>query len=126
MLENSTSIEQKPEGNRTEWSSSSGEKLSPGGKNADLNNVDVAGSSAGVSEAAHEYTDKLSDAVTQAKDYVGDKVSIVSGKIKEFASNDLSSLPRKAKDFARGNPGQAILISAAAGVLLGLIVRGRR
>jgi ElaB/YqjD/DUF883 family membrane-anchored ribosome-binding protein len=35
-------------------------------------------------------------------------------------------LAQKTKDFARQNPGQAILISAAAGLLLGLIVRGRR
>jgi ElaB/YqjD/DUF883 family membrane-anchored ribosome-binding protein len=126
MLDNSTSIEQKPEGNRTEWTSTPGEGLSQGGKNAGLSSVDVAGSSAGGAQAAHEYTDKLSDAVTQAKDYVGDKVGIVSEKIKEFASNDLSGLAEKAKDYARANPGQAILVSAAAGMLLGLIVRGRR
>jgi len=126
MLDNSTSIEQKPEGDRTDWSSTPGEGLSQGGKIAGLSSGDVAGSSAGVTKAAHEYTDKISEAVTQAKDYVGDKVGIVSEKIKEFASNDLSGLAEKAKDYARGNPGQAILFSAAAGMLLGLIVRGRR
>jgi ElaB/YqjD/DUF883 family membrane-anchored ribosome-binding protein len=64
--------------------------------------------------------------VSQAKDYLGDKVNTVGGKIKDFATDDLGGLAEKAKDFARQNPGQAILVSAAAGVLLGLLVRGRR
>lgn len=76
--------------------------------------------------AAHEYTDKLAGAVSQARDYLGEKVSTVGGKIKEFATDDLGGMANKAKDFARHNPGQAILVSAAAGLLLGLIVRGRR
>jgi len=80
----------------------------------------------GLTAVAHEYTDKISDAVSQAKDYIGEKAGNVGGKIKEFATDDLSGLAEKAKDFARQNPGQAILVSAAAGVLLGLIVRGRR
>jgi ElaB/YqjD/DUF883 family membrane-anchored ribosome-binding protein len=75
---------------------------------------------------AHEYTDKISDAVSQAKDYLGEKASDVGGKIKEFATDDLSGLAEKAKDYTRQNPGQAILVAAAAGVLLGLFVRGRR
>ena len=86
----------------------------------------VAKTAGGLTQTAHEYTDKISEAVTQAKDYLGDKVNTVGGKIKEFATDDLSGLAEKAKDFARQNPGQAILVSAAAGVLLGLIVRGRR
>jgi len=35
-------------------------------------------------------------------------------------------MAENAKDYARKNPGQAILISAAAGLLVGLILRGRR
>jgi ElaB/YqjD/DUF883 family membrane-anchored ribosome-binding protein len=73
-----------------------------------------------------DYKEKIMDAVTQAKDYFGEKAGIVGDKIKEFASDDLSGMANKAKDFARQNPGQAILISAGAGLLLGLIVRGRR
>ena len=75
---------------------------------------------------APEYKEKIMDAVTQAKDYLGEKAGIVGDKIKEFATDDLSAMANKAKDFARQNPGQAILISAGAGLLLGLIVRGRR
>ena len=126
MLDNPTSIEQKTEGNGTDWSATPENQLSQGEKITGFGNSDVPGSSTGLTAAAHEYTDKISDAVTQAKDYVGDKASIVSEKIKDFASNDLSGLAEKAKDYARENPGQAILVSAAAGMLLGLIVRGRR
>ena len=39
---------------------------------------------------------------------------------------DLAEVAENAKDYARKNPGQAILISAAAGLLLGLILRGGR
>ena len=77
-------------------------------------------------DAAHEYTEKLSGAVSQAKDYLGEKFSTVGGKIKEFATDDLGGMANKAKDYARQNPGQAILVSAGVGLLLGLIVRGRR
>jgi len=77
-------------------------------------------------EGGNPATDKIAEVVSQAKDYLGDKVNTVGGKIKDFATDDLGGLAEKAKDFARQNPGQAILVSAAAGVILGLLVRGRR
>jgi ElaB/YqjD/DUF883 family membrane-anchored ribosome-binding protein len=86
----------------------------------------AAATATGLAHTAQEYAGKVSEAATQAKDYVSDKVSVVGEKIKEFGSKDLGELAENAKDFARKNPGQAILISAAAGLLLGLIVRGRR
>lgn len=75
---------------------------------------------------AQEYGNKISEAASQAKDYVSDKVSVVGDKIKELQNADLSEIAENAKDYARQNPGQAILISAAAGLLVGLIIRGRR
>ena len=53
-------------------------------------------------------------------------MSVVSDKIKDLQNVDLGELTENAKDYARNNPGQAILISAAAGLLVGLILRGRR
>lgn len=79
-----------------------------------------------LAEPAAEYSEKISDAVSQAKDYLGDKFSTIGEKVRGLATDDLSELAGKAKDFARQKPGQAILVSAAAGVLLGLIIRGRR
>jgi ElaB/YqjD/DUF883 family membrane-anchored ribosome-binding protein len=75
---------------------------------------------------AQEYGTKISEAASQAKDYVSDKMTVVGDKIKELQNADLSEITESAKDYARQNPGQAILISAAAGFLVGLIIRGRR
>jgi ElaB/YqjD/DUF883 family membrane-anchored ribosome-binding protein len=75
---------------------------------------------------AQEYGTKISEAASQAKDYVSDKMTVVGDKIKELQNADLSEITENAKAYARQNPGQAILISAAAGFLIGLIIRGRR
>ena len=84
------------------------------------------GTATALSQTAQEYGHKISEAATQAKDYVTDKVSVVGDKLKELQNADLAEVAENAKDYARRNPGQAILISAAAGLLLGLILRGGR
>jgi ElaB/YqjD/DUF883 family membrane-anchored ribosome-binding protein len=84
-------------------------------------------STAGTATArAQEYGQKISEAASQAKDYVSEKVTVVGDKIKELQNADFAEISENAKDYARKNPGQAILISAAAGLLVGLIIRGRR
>ncbi|MGH9871943.1 MAG: hypothetical protein ACRD9S_05680 [Pyrinomonadaceae bacterium] len=86
-----------------------------------------SGTAAGTASAlAHEYGEKISEAASQAKDFVSDKITVVGDKIKDLQNADLGEIAANAKDYARKNPGQAILISAAAGLLLGLILRGRR
>ena len=112
MADNLTGIQQTTDSNRTDWS------LADNGGLLQEENDSAKGGNAA--------TDKIAEVVSQAKDYLGDKVNTVGGKIKDFATDDLGGLAEKAKDFARQNPGQAILVSAAAGVLLGLLVRGRR
>lgn len=84
------------------------------------------GTATALSQTAQDYGHKISEAATQAKDYVTDKVSVVGDKLKELQNADLAEVAENAKDYARKNPGQAILISAAAGFLLGLIFRGSR
>jgi ElaB/YqjD/DUF883 family membrane-anchored ribosome-binding protein len=84
------------------------------------------GTATALSQTAHDYAEKISGVATQAKDYVSDKVSVVSDKIKDLQNADLGELAENAKEYARKKPGQAILISAAAGLLLGLIIRSRR
>jgi len=81
---------------------------------------------AALSQTAHDYGQKISEVASQAKDYVSDKVSVVGDKFKELQNADLGELAENAKEYARQKPGQALLISAAAGLLLGLIIRGRR
>ena len=84
------------------------------------------GTATALSQTAHDYGQKISEVASQAKDYVTDKVSVVGDKFKELQNADLGELAENAKQYARQKPGQALLISAAAGLLLGLIIRGRR
>lgn len=86
-----------------------------------------AGGGTGTAAAlAQDYGKKVTEVATQAKDYVADKVSVVGDKLKDLQNADLGQVAQNAKDYARKNPGQAILISAGVGLLLGLLVRGRR
>jgi ElaB/YqjD/DUF883 family membrane-anchored ribosome-binding protein len=86
-----------------------------------------SGSATGTASAlAQEYSGKISDAASQAKDFVSDKISVVGDKIKDLQNADFAEMAENAKDYTRKNPGQALLISAAAGLLVGLILRGRR
>jgi ElaB/YqjD/DUF883 family membrane-anchored ribosome-binding protein len=94
-------------------------------ENGSLNEA-TAGTATALSQTAQEYGQKISDVASHAKDFVNDKVSVVGEKLKDLQNADLGELADNAKEYARKNPGQAILISAAAGLLLGLILRGRR
>ena len=84
------------------------------------------GTAAALSQTAQQYGQKISEVATQAKDYVSDKVSVVGDKIKDLQNADLGELAENAKEYARRNPGQALLISAGVGLMLGLILRGGR
>lgn len=125
MTDNLTGI-QPPEVNREEpWSPAGNSGLSEA--EMSLTNYGDTTQELGIaSDAAHESTDKLAGVVTQAKDFLGEKFGSVGSKIKDFTTDDLGGMANKAKDFARQKPGQAILFSAAAGLLLGLFVRARR
>lgn len=85
-----------------------------------------AGTATALSQTAQDYGHRISEVATQAKDYVSDKVSVVGDKIKDLQNADLNELAENAKNYARRNPGQALLISAGVGLLLGMILRGRR
>ncbi|MGI8567545.1 MAG: DUF883 family protein [Pyrinomonadaceae bacterium] len=82
------------------------------------------GSAAGVKAQAQEYGQKVADAATQAKDYVADKMSVVGDKFKDLQNKDFTQVADEAKEYARQKPGQALLISAAAGFVIGLLLRG--
>ena len=97
-------------------------------ENGSMNEVTTAaeGTATGLSQAAQDYSNKISEVASHAKDYVSEKVSVVGDKIKDLQNADLGELADNAKDYARKNPGQALLISAGVGLLLGLVLRGRR
>ena len=86
----------------------------------------ATGTAPALSQTAQQYGQKLQEVATQAKDYVADKASVVGNKIKDLQNADLGELAENAKEYARRKPGQALLISAAVGLVLGLLVRGRR
>jgi ElaB/YqjD/DUF883 family membrane-anchored ribosome-binding protein len=86
----------------------------------------ATGTATALAQTAQQYGEKISEVASQAKDFVSDKVGVVGDKLKELQNADLGEITENAKDYARKNPGQAILISAAAGLLVGLILRGRR
>lgn len=102
------------------------EALDTPGNNTNTRTGAAAATATALSQTAQEYGEKISEAATHAKEYVADKVSVVGEKLKEFQNADLAEVAENAKDYARKNPGQAILISAAAGLVLGLILRGAR
>jgi ElaB/YqjD/DUF883 family membrane-anchored ribosome-binding protein len=80
-----------------------------------------------VNAKAQEYSQKLSDAAIKAKDFATEKFEQASDKFKELQGKDFSEIANEAKEYAKKNPAQTILISAAVGLVLGLILRsGRR
>ena len=84
------------------------------------------GTATGLAQTAQQYGEKITEAAGQAKEFVAEKIGVVGDKFKEIQNADYAEIAENAKDYARKNPGQAILISAAAGLLLGLVLRGRR
>jgi ElaB/YqjD/DUF883 family membrane-anchored ribosome-binding protein len=85
------------------------------------------GTGAGTATAQDKgYGAKIADAASSAKDYLGDKVSAIGDKLSDLKNTDIKEVANQAKDYARQNPGQAILISAAAGLVLGMLIRGSR
>jgi ElaB/YqjD/DUF883 family membrane-anchored ribosome-binding protein len=75
---------------------------------------------------AQEYGQKLQDAATKARGYANEQFAFATDKFKELQQKDPQQLVEEAKEYARQKPGQTILISAAVGLVLGLIFRGGR
>ena len=72
---------------------------------------------------AQEYGQKVQDAAVKAKDFAAEKFAQAGEKLKELQGKDPKELVEVAKEFARQKPGQTILISAAVGLILGLLLR---
>lgn len=75
---------------------------------------------------AQEYGQKIQDAAIKAKDFANDKFAQAGDKFKELSNKDPKELVEDVKEFARQKPGQTILISAAIGLIVGLILKGGR
>lgn len=75
---------------------------------------------------AQEYGQKLQDAAGKARDFANEKLTQAGDKFNELKDKDPKEVVEDVKEYARKNPGQTILISAAVGLVLGMIFRGRR
>ena len=80
----------------------------------------------GIGARAKEYGQTVADAASTAKEYITDKAGVVGEKIQGLRDVDYAEYANQAKDYARSNPGQALLVAAAAGFVIGLLVRGGR
>lgn len=84
----------------------------------------AAATQSGIAGQAQEYGRKAAEVATQAKDYLSDKASQVGDKLQGLRNADYGQMAEEAKEYARQKPGQALLISAAAGFVIGLLLRG--
>jgi ElaB/YqjD/DUF883 family membrane-anchored ribosome-binding protein len=75
---------------------------------------------------AQEYGEKLQDAAVRAREFAHDKLAQAGDKFKELQNKDPKELIEDAKEYARRKPGQAILISAAIGLAIGFLIKGRK
>jgi ElaB/YqjD/DUF883 family membrane-anchored ribosome-binding protein len=74
---------------------------------------------------AQEYGQKLQDAAVKAKDFASEKFAQAGDKFKELQNKDPKEILEDAKDYARKEPGKALLISAAVGLVLGFLIKRR-
>ena len=72
---------------------------------------------------AQEYGQRLQDAAGKAKIFAEEKMAWAGDRLKELQDKDPKQIVEDAKEFARQKPGQTILISAAVGLVLGLVLR---
>ena len=75
---------------------------------------------------AQNYGQQFQDAAMKAKDFASEKFAVASDKFKELQGKDPKELVENAKEYARQKPGQALLISAAAGLVIGLLLKAGR
>ena len=75
---------------------------------------------------AQEYGQRLQDVAGKAKVFAEEKAAWAGDKFKELQNKDPKELIEDAKEFARQKPGQTILISAAIGLVIGFLLKGRR
>ncbi len=74
---------------------------------------------------AQEYGQKFQDAALKAKDFASEKFTVANEKFKELQTKDPKELVEGAKEYARQKPGQALMISAAAGLIIGFLLKRR-
>ena len=74
---------------------------------------------------AQDYGQKVQDAAEKARVYAEDRIAWAGEKIKDLQNKDPKEFVEDAKEYARQKPGQTILISAAIGLVIGMLLRRR-
>jgi ElaB/YqjD/DUF883 family membrane-anchored ribosome-binding protein len=69
------------------------------------------------------YTANFQDAADKARVFAEEKLAWAGDRFKEIQSKDPKEFVEDAKEFARQKPGQTILISAAIGLVIGMLLR---
>ena len=80
-------------------------------------------------DTLNQASERIDEATRDARKVASEKIHEGAAYARQHAGEALETaqgLARSATRYAKDNPGQAILVAAAAGVLLGLFVRGRR
>jgi ElaB/YqjD/DUF883 family membrane-anchored ribosome-binding protein len=65
----------------------------------------------------------LNDLAGRARVFAEEKFAWAGDKFKELQNKDPKEIVEDAKEYARQKPGQTILISAAIGLVIGLLLR---
>lgn len=84
------------------------------------------GTGTSISTEAYEYGQKISAGASSARVYLSDRVSATGGKFKDLQNVDYRQVADDAKNYVREKPGRALLISAAAGFMIGLLINSSR
>ncbi|HJS52504.1 MAG TPA: hypothetical protein VJ781_11435 [Pyrinomonadaceae bacterium] len=66
---------------------------------------------------------KVQDLADKARIYAEEKLAWAGDKVKELQNKDPKEIVEDAKEYARQKPGQTILISAAIGLVIGMLLR---
>lgn len=75
---------------------------------------------------AEDFGRRINEAATRAKEFASEKFAQAETKFNELKDKDPRELVENAKEYTRQNPGQALLITAAVGVVIGMLLRGRK
>ena len=74
-------------------------------------------------QSQQAYASNFQDAADKARVFAEEKLAWAGDKFKEIQNKDPKEIVEDAKEFARQKPGQTILISAAIGLVIGLLLR---
>ena len=74
-------------------------------------------------QSQQAYASNFQDAADKARVFAEEKLAWAGDKFKEIQNKDPKEVIEDAKEYARQKPGQTILISAAIGLAIGLLLR---